>query len=128
MSQVTEKELKQYFRQIRLLMPVFGREEKQFLRDLRESVADFMEANPGCSLEQIEERFGEPKEIAADYLSNAATLGLCKKISIRKYIRRGIALIMVLALLTFGIYNGLLYKLYLHEKSQVIAHEETIIE
>lgn len=128
MSQVTEKELKQYFRQIRLLMPVFGREEKQFLRDLRESVADFMEADPGCSLEQIAERFGEPKEIAADYLSNALTVDLCKKISIRKYIRRGIVLVMVLAMLTFGFYNGLLYKLYLHEKSQVITHEETIIE
>ena len=46
MSKITEKELKQYFKEIKLLLPIYSSEERNFLKSLRVSVEEYIDQNP----------------------------------------------------------------------------------
>ena len=43
---MNQKELNIYFRKIRLLLPIYSKAEKQFLKDFKDSVFVFIEKNP----------------------------------------------------------------------------------
>ena len=49
---MNQKELNIYFRKIRLLLPIYSKAEKQFLKDFKDSVFVFIEKNkkPCCTL------------------------------------------------------------------------------
>lgn len=128
MRQVNEKELKQYFKQIQLLMPLYRKREKQFIKDLKASVNEFVDINPNCTLDDIVEHFEAPQEIVNNYFSTIDTAYVCKQISVRKLMKRGIVLIVILCVLTFCIRVGMIYKIYLHERNQTISQEVTVIE
>ena len=53
---------------------------------------------------------------------------LCRKVSLRRHIKRFISILLILTLLAFGIYVGMIYKVYLDAKNQIITHEVTVIE
>lgn len=128
MTKELNKEIHQYLKQITLLLPLKGKEEKFFLRHLRSSIEDFADANPDCTMEDIIENFDSPEDVVHGYLSAADHEELYKKISIRKYIRRGIV-ITILLLVIFTVFRmALFYDIYLEEKKTIIEIEETVIE
>lgn len=80
---MNQKELNIYFRKIRLLLPIYSKAEKQFLKDFKDSVFVFIEKNPLCTMDDVIERFSEPEEVVHDYISEAlATENLCQKFSL----------------------------------------------
>ena len=86
---MNQKELNIYFRKIRLLLPIYSKAEKQFLKDFKDSVFVFIEQNPLCTMDDVIERFSEPEEVVHDYISEAlATENLCQKIQFRRFVKK----------------------------------------
>lgn len=86
---MNQKELNIYFRKIRLLLPIYSKAEKQFLKDFKDSVFVFIEKNPLCTMDDVIERFSEPEEVVHDYISEAlATENLCQKIQFRRFVKK----------------------------------------
>lgn len=72
--------------------------------------------------------FDSPEDVVHGYLSAVDHEELYKKLSIRKYIRRGIE-IAILLLVIFTVFRmGLLYDSYLEGKDAIIRTEKVIIE
>ena len=59
MQKISQTELKQYFKQIKLLLPIYGKEEKIFLSDLKRAVDTYIEEHADCTYADILERFEE---------------------------------------------------------------------
>lgn len=86
---MNQKELNIYFRKIRLLLPIYSKAEKQFLKDFKDSVFVFIEQNPLCTMDDVIERFSTPEEVVHDYISEAlATENLCQKIQFRRFVKK----------------------------------------
>lgn len=86
---MNQKELNIYFKKIRLLLPIYSKAEKQFLKDFKDSVFVFIEKNPLCTMDDVIERFSEPEEVVHDYISEAlATENLCQKIQFRRFVKK----------------------------------------
>lgn len=86
---MNQKELNIYFKKIRLLLPIYSKAEKQFLKDFKDSVFVFIEQNPLCTMDDVIERFSTPEEVVHDYISEAlATENLCQKIQFRRFVKK----------------------------------------
>lgn len=126
---MNQKELDIYFRKIRLLLPIYSKAEKQFLKDFKDSVFVFIEQNPLCTMEDVIARFSTPEEIVHDYIVEALqTEDLCKKISLSRSIKRAIAILLLLAALSTAFWGISCYKAYLDSKESVISQELIVIE
>ena len=126
---MNQKELDTYFRQIKLLLPLYTKKEKQFLRDFKDSVNEFCSQSPNCTMEDVIARFSTPKEIVHDYIVEALqTEDLCKKISLSRSIKRAIAVLLLLAALSTAFWGISCYKAYLDSKESVISQELIVIE
>ena len=124
---MNQKELNIYFRKIRLLLPIYSKAEKQFLKDFKDSVFVFIEQNPLCTMDDVIERFSTPEEIVHDYIVEALqTEDLCKKISLSRSIKRAIAVLLLLAALNTAFWGISCYKAYLDSKESII-HEKVIV-
>lgn len=127
MTQKLNKEIKLYLKQIKLLLPIKRKEEKAFLQQLQSAVEEFVEDNPNCTMEDIIERFEDPQTVVHNYISTIDPQKLCKGISIRKYIQRGIIIILLLATLFTAYRMILFYDVYLEAKNAIAVTEETVI-
>ena len=126
---MNQKELNIYFRKIRLLLPIYSKAEKQFLKDFKDSVFVFIEQNPLCTMDDVIARFSTPEEIVHDYIVEALqTEDLCKKISLSRSIKRAIAILLLLAALSTAFWGISCYKAYLDSKESVISQELIVIE
>lgn len=121
-------DIRQYLKQIRNLLPLYRKEERLFLSQLKNVVEDFVEDHPGCTFDDIVQRFEEPQTVVYNYLSALDPAELCKKVSLRRYIQRGIIVLLLLATIFTAYKMILFYDAYLEAKSSIIYSEETIIE
>lgn len=128
MTKELSKEIDQYFKQIRNLFPMYRKEERLFLSQLKSSVEDFAEDKPECTLDDIVQRFEDPQTVVHNYLSALDIDDLCKKISLRKYILRAIVVLLLLTTIYTGYKMLLFYDVYLEAKDAIIHTEVTIIE
>ena len=128
MSQTIEKQLKQYLKKVRLLLPIYGRDERKFIKDLKDSIIEFIEQNMGCTWEDIIDHFEEPQEVVYNYTSSLDQSQLCKRISLRKMIIKAIVMITVAILVVLSIKTYFYYDLYKEAQSQITTHETIIIE
>lgn len=101
-------ELKQYYRNIeKKLTP--GSHKKRFLHELRTSVDAWLEENPNADFHAVQQRFGTPERIAAEYAGEADTQEIAKKYKLRKWTVSIVAGAAVLALLMWLIAIVLAY-------------------
>ncbi|MEG1009702.1 MAG: DUF6120 family protein [Clostridia bacterium] len=128
MTLILKKEIKQYLKQISLLLPIKRKEERVFLSYLKDTIEDFVESNPECMMNDIILRFEDPQTVVYNYLSALDQQQLCKKVSLRKHIQIGIIIVLLLITLLTVFRMALFYDIYLEEKEQIIHSEESIIE
>ncbi len=112
MQQNRDKALKKYFKQIKLLLPIYSKEEKIFVNDLKKVIDEFIESNPNCTYEEILERFEEPTDVVFNYISCLDQHELCKKISLRKTIKKAIIIAVSVVIITCSIRIVLYYDSY----------------
>ncbi|MCI6854221.1 MAG: DUF6120 family protein [Firmicutes bacterium] len=128
MSKITEKELKQYFKEIKLLLPIYSSAERKFLKSLRVSVEEYIDQNPECTIEDIYENFDEPEEAVYNYISALDYHRLCKVISIRKLVKKAVLFLLIIALLTALFWVWTWYSVYIEAKSHIVTEIVTVIE
>lgn len=101
------RELQNYFREVQKALPCGSCEKKKILRDLRLSVENFLEENPGATFDAVESHFGTPAQIADTYTEEMAPRELQRKLKIKKWIIGIIAGAVACALLMWGIAIGI---------------------
>jgi len=97
------RELQNYFREVQKALPCGSCEKKKILRDLRLSVENFLEENPGATFDAVESHFGTPAQIADTYTEEMPPRELQRKLKIKKWVIGIIAGAVVCALLMWGI-------------------------
>lgn len=62
MNKITDQQLNEYFRQIKLLLPVHSKAEKRFLKDMRSAAEEYIEDQLNCTYDDFIDHFMEPKD------------------------------------------------------------------
>ena len=126
---MNQKELNIYFRKIRLLLPIYSKAEKQFLKDFKNSVFVFIEQNPLCTMDDVIERFSTPEEVVHDYISEAlATEDLCQKIQFRRFIKKILLILLIGLLAALAVRTIALLHIVNESEQYYITREVTEIE
>lgn len=96
------KSLKRYLTQLRRALTCSRADRERLLAQGRQLVEDFEEENPGSPYAALTAAFGQPKDFAAEMLSQLDPGEVEKARKRRKYIRRGAgaAILIILALLS----------------------------
>ena len=97
---ITQKQINKYIKDIKKELLYGTKESRQFLKGLRQSVADFAEENPNAEMAQITEQFGKPEDIAATFFEQYSKDGIKRKVNIR----RVVVITAVVAIVTFTVY------------------------
>lgn len=126
---MNQKELDIYFRQIKLLLPLYTKKEKQFLRDFKDSVNEFCSQSPNCTMEDVIARFSTPEEIVHDYISEAlATENLCQKFSLGALSKRILLTLLIGILAALAVRTIALLHIVNESEQYYITREVTEIE
>lgn len=126
---MNQKELNIYFRKIRLLLPIYSKAEKQFLKDFKDSVFVFIEQNPLCTMDDVIERFSTPEEVVHDYISEAlATENLCQKIQFRRFVKKILLTLLIGILAALAVRTIALLHIVNENEQYYITREITEIE
>jgi len=95
------KELKKYYRQIRTWFPG-GRIKKELMKQIKISVQEYINNNPGISFSAVQAHFGSPQLIAAAFVSEMEPEELLRNLRVR---RRIIAIIVCAVILMVAIFS-----------------------
>ena len=126
---MNQKELDTYFRQIKLLLPLYTKKEKQFLRDFKDSVNEFCSQSPNCTMEDVIARFSTPEEIVHDYISEAlATENLCQKIQFKRFVKKILLILLIGLLAALAVRTIALLHIVNESEQYYITREVTEIE
>ena len=98
------KELKTYYRDIRKALPCGWFHSRRLMKDLRSSVAQFLQESPNATFQDITNRFGTAQQIAEAYAEQLPPEKLRKSISIRKRIVAIVAASCAIAVMGWLIY------------------------
>lgn len=120
--------VKKYIRRCKNCFPVYGKEERQFLKRLRRQIEEYAQENPDVTYQQLEEWFGTPIDIVKSYydslededrlIDRACFSGTLKKVMI--------IILMVISIV--GVYDSvIMYFSYLDGKDSKVIYEESTI-
>ena len=107
------KAVKKYLSRLCRALPCSGLDRERLLAQGRALLEGFGEENPDPSYEDLPAAFGQPKEFAAEMLSQLDPTEVERARRRRRYMRWGTAAVLVLAL---GLLSALWYSKY--KKSQ----------
>ncbi|MGF6375154.1 hypothetical protein M2140_000188 [Clostridiales Family XIII bacterium PM5-7] len=113
-----EKLLKDYYRQIKMMLPVKTAYERRFLRHLKSQIQELIHATPNWEYYDVVRQFGMPKDVVAGYYASIPTKQLDKELRGSRIIK--VALITCL-LIVLGVF---LFKFYLLEKGSMESNEK----
>ncbi len=117
-----------YLSEVKSFFPIMGGNEKKYLSSLSKTIEDYCETEKVSSLEDIYQGFGEPQAIITSYLETVDTSSLIKKIQLTKWLKRGLAFFLMLALIFISIFGITTYNTYQTLKQEQIFFEEETIE
>lgn len=128
MNNVTDNELKHYFKQIKTLFPVYSKNEKRFFENFQEDINDYIELKQNVSIVDIKNHFGQPTDIISNYLSELDNEILYKRLSTAKAVK-GIIILAIILLISFFVFLGTLaYSDYQAAQHEQIEKEVVVIE
>lgn len=119
---------KQYIKQVKMLFPLMGKQERTYIKNLTSNLEDFCEEESIQSLDELYAQFGDPADTLNNYFSSLDTADIVQRISISKCFKRiGIYLLIftTCSVIVFGIYQY--NKLKIYEK-EAATFSETILK
>ena len=122
--------IKKYIRRCKNCFPVYGKEERQFLKRLRHQIEEYTQENQELTYQQLEERFGTPIDIVKSYYDTLEDENrLIDRACFSKFFKK-ILIVVLIIMLGFYVYRStLIYLAYLDGKdSKVIYIESTVKE
>lgn len=103
------KETDRYIKDIKLFFPIFGKQEKEYLAVLKEKITEYEGEHPEVTYSALEEEFGSPSDIIAEYYREVDEDRLFKRMKIRGMLKAVVAVICALLISFVGYYYFLLY-------------------
>lgn len=97
------KEISQFLHAVKISFPFFRKSEKRFFSDFCDSVNNYADNNPECTKEDLENHFGNPKNIVRTYYDNMDSdvyYTLMKRTYYLKRISVAIILVLTITLVT----------------------------
>lgn len=94
---------KQYFREIKRLLPCNAKEKKRCIMDLERDVDDFLENCPSATLEVLYVAIGTPQLIAESFLERIDPEQLSHKMSAKRKIAIGVIAVVAALAIAIGI-------------------------
>jgi hypothetical protein len=70
---LSNREIRNYYRDIRRKLPYVPKEKKKYLQMLRQSMDSFLADRPSAAIEDIYEEFGTVEQICAEYKDNLSS-------------------------------------------------------
>ncbi|MFR7989311.1 MAG: DUF6120 family protein [Anaerovoracaceae bacterium] len=128
MDRKIRKKTRQYFRRVRIFLPVYGKDEKQFVRNLRNDMEEYIDAHPSCSWKDICDEFETPYEAVYGYLSAFPAEDLCRSIRSRKRIRVVLIIVLILSALIFTLKTYQYYLMCEDSKDNIVVYYQEVIE
>lgn len=122
---INEKQIHSYIGKVNALLPIHSKNEKRYIKELADSITEFTESNPNATEQNIIDAYGSLADVVHDYLSSYDIDVLVKRISILGFIKKAIAITLVVVLATFA---GFMHKAYLDSKNSIVTNTETTIE
>lgn len=101
--------------------------EAKFLRDFRLSIQEYASSHPGCSYDELVDKFGAPEEVWYDYVGAQEPdylLACVNKRHIKKYIFVCSVVVTFVCLVIYIIFS---YKVYRHVDNSIVDEKETVI-
>lgn len=126
--ETNEKSLLQYRKDIKLMLPIYGKKEKQYLDKLFNGIEDYIEDHPDVTSNQIIDKFGSPKDVAGSYIMSVDQDYLLKNLRKNAIIKKGICLIATILIIFCVSVSSIMYFTYLDAKNYNIDSIETTIE
>lgn len=115
---------RKYCRLVRSFLPCSLKQHRLILGEIKSNLSAYLEENPSASFEEIESRFGAPRQIAVAYVEEMGTEELLKQLRIRKRIFSVICAGVALALLIWG---SMVTAVYIDSRKADNGYYEVII-
>ena len=125
---IQNKEIREYISNIKILLPVYSKSERLFIKQLSDNIEDYVDNNADVSMKDIIGQFGNPNEVVQNYIETMDTDKLIKRISSSKLIQRIFIIILITAVIGLVIFGTFCYKGYQYYKKTVVTEIETVIE
>ena len=125
---VTDKEIKTYISKVKTLLPIYSKQERQFISNIKASIDSFLDSNKNATLDDIVCQFGEPIDIVQGYIDSLDIEVLINRMSIKKILLRIFLLALVSAFIALSIYSVTMYKAYQRYVNTIVVETETVID
>lgn len=120
--------VKKYIRRCKNCFPVYGKEERQFLKRLRHRIEEYAQENPDVTYRQLEERFGTPIDIVKSYYDSLEDEDrLIDRACFSRTLKK-VMIIILMVISIVGVYDSvIMYFSYLDGKDSKVIYEENTI-
>ena len=115
------KDIKKYLKDIKLLFPVFSKDEKSYFERLEKQI---LKENTDMTYDECVEKYGDPSEIICEYYEEIDTNIIIKKIKKQHFFKKVFILAICLIVVTFGFKSYLIYKDYRESRDSRIEYVE----
>lgn len=122
------KAIKKYIRELKTLLPLYGKNERRFVSDITHNIEALQSQNNPVTYELICAKFGTPQELYLSYYENVDSTSLISKICIQSTIKKFLVAILMAICITCFIKSILFYKAYQHTLETIPAYTIDIIE
>lgn len=117
-----------YIKKVKSLFPYVGKNEKNYLNNLRLTLDEYCSSENISSLSDLEDGFGKAADVVHDYYYSIDTDVLIKQLNLRKIIRIAALIIIIIVAVVAIFFAIYIYKEYQLLKQTSIYLEEIIIE
>lgn len=128
MEKTVNKEIKQYLKEIKNLLPVYGRREKAFVAMIKTSVLETYSESNTVSYDMLCSEFGKPKDIVINYFAEADDEKFYKRICFSSIVKTAVGCIAAIAVAVAVFESILLYDSYQKGAVSVFTQEVIMIE
>ena len=112
-QKTSQSAIKQYTKDVKTVLPCYGKQEKDFMKYLNQQLTDYMEQKSFITYNDLVDEFGYPANVIADYYQSSDEDTLIHKLKIRKYfysvIIAGILAVLFVSGLRYAVIQKIIY-------------------
>jgi hypothetical protein len=123
-----DNDAERYLKEIKMLLPTFGKDEKRFFSEFRTEIEDYVTSNAPLGYEEIVSRFGKPNVIVSDYIDNMDVKHIIKRIRVARIVRIGVIIIVVAAIAAASAIIAIKYVDFIKGQEQYVDREIIEVE
>lgn len=117
-----------FINDIWIALPLHRKQEKRFIKEIRENVSDFTISDPAVTKNDLILKFGEPTDIIADYFNSLEPEEYIGSMRRTRYFKRVSHAIVVFLCVLLCIFTYFENRAYNEWKTKQIAMEDETIQ